>query len=131
MSTTRLADLGLESTCAVCSVQPMSHSEDRYRGPELEPPPREESRDADRAATANLEAALVEVWRRADRETCRVTELEAELASTRESVSRVAVLEADLARVRHELAVVYQSRTWRWGAPIGRFLQTLGFMRRR
>jgi len=44
---------------------------------------------------------------------------------------RVRDLEADLSRARGELATVYASRTWRWGEPVGRFLQSFGIGRNR
>ena len=58
-------------------------------------------------------------------------ELEAARASKGALERHINDLEADVEHSREELRVVCSSRTWRWGEPVGRLIQSFGFMRRR
>lgn len=58
-------------------------------------------------------------------------ELGSTQAARRGLEQHLQTLDADLSRTRGELATVYNSRTWRWGEPVGRFLQSFGIMRNR
>lgn len=60
-----------------------------------------------------------------------IRERDALLGAVSDRAREATDLAAHLHRTQQELAAVYRSRIWRWGEPVGRFIQSMGVMRSR
>lgn len=99
------------------------------------------ARDSERAASARSREELAVVRTSKLGLERRASDLEVELAHSRQELDagrtarqmlerKAGDLAVEVTRLRQQLGVVFASRTWRWGEPIGRLIQSLGVMRR-